>query len=77
MATPQHKNPCSRGHEIYNFSRPFLGHHYYTLSLYGPWPGVEMNIFKEIHQFYTFYPPNYLPLRWRAMNFTIPCLLTL
>ena len=27
---PQHKNPNPRGHEIYNFSRPFLGHHYYT-----------------------------------------------
>ena len=20
-----HKNPCPRGHEIYNFGRPFLG----------------------------------------------------
>ena len=29
MATPKHKNPCPRGHEIYNFGRPFLGHHYY------------------------------------------------
>ena len=34
MATPQHKNPYPGGHEIYNFGRPFLGHHYYLLSLY-------------------------------------------
>ena len=31
MATPEHKNPCPRGHEIYNFIRPFLGHHYYRI----------------------------------------------
>ena len=41
MATPLHKNPCPGGHEIYNFGRPFLGHHYYTLSLYGLCPRVE------------------------------------
>ena len=29
MATPLHKNPYPGGHEIYNFGRPFLGHHYY------------------------------------------------
>ena len=28
----------SEGHEIYNFGRPFLGHHYYTLILYEPCP---------------------------------------
>ena len=33
MDTPQHKNPCHRGHEIYNFGITFLGHHYYTLVL--------------------------------------------
>ena len=54
MATPLHKNPCPGGHEIYNFGRPFRGHHYYTLSLSDLCLGVE--IFKEIHQFYTFYP---------------------
>ena len=56
MATPWHKNPCPGGHEIYNFGRPFLGHHYYTLSFYGSCMGVEKEIFKEIHQFNTFYP---------------------
>ena len=33
MVTPYHKNPCPGGHESYNFGRPFLGHHYYILSL--------------------------------------------
>ena len=33
MATPSHKKPCRRGHEIYNFDRPFLGHHYYILGV--------------------------------------------
>mgnify|MGYP003692425057 CR=1 FL=1 len=33
MATPYYKNPCPEGHEIYNFGRPFLGNHYYILSL--------------------------------------------
>ena len=25
MATPQHKNPCPGGHEMYNSGRPFFG----------------------------------------------------
>ena len=25
-----HKNRCPRGHEIYNFDRPFLGHYLHT-----------------------------------------------
>ena len=33
MATPQHKKPCPGGHEIYNIGEPFLGNHYYSLSL--------------------------------------------
>ena len=36
MATPQHKNPCPEGHEMYNF-----GHHYYKLRLSEPCPLVE------------------------------------
>ena len=32
MVNSQHKNPCPGGHEIDNFVRPFLGHHYNTLS---------------------------------------------
>ena len=34
LATPQHKDPCSGGHEIYNLGRPLLGYHYYTLGVY-------------------------------------------
>ena len=48
MATPEHKNPCPRGHEIYNFGRPFLGHHNYILNLFDLCLGVEKKIFKEI-----------------------------
>ena len=50
MATPKHKNPCPRGHEIYSFGRPFLGHHYYILDLSDLCLGVEKTIFKEIMQ---------------------------
>ena len=54
---PLHKTPCPGVHEIYNFGRPFLGHHYryYILSLSDLCLGVEKKIFKELHQFYTFY----------------------
>ena len=45
-------NACPRGHEIYNFGRPFLDHHYYLLSLSDPCPGVEKKIFKEILYFH-------------------------
>ena len=45
MATTQHNNPCSGAHETYNFCRPFVGHHDYTLSLYGLCTGVEKKIF--------------------------------
>ena len=31
MATPQQKNPCPEGHEIYNFVLLFLVHFYYML----------------------------------------------
>ena len=55
-ATPQHKNLCLGYHIIYNFCRLLLGHHYYTFSLTEPCPKVEKMIFKEINQFYTFYP---------------------
>ena len=48
------KSPAPGDHEIYNYGRPFLGHNYYTLSLYGPCPGVEKKILKKIHKFYTF-----------------------
>ena len=40
-----HKNSCPRGHESYNFGRPFLGHHFYILSLSDSCLEVEKNIF--------------------------------
>ena len=52
MTTPSHKNPCHRGHEIYNFGRPFLGHHYYILGLCDLCLGIEKKIFKEIIHFH-------------------------
>ena len=39
-----HKNPYPRGHEIYNFGRHLLGHHYYVYSLSEPCPGLEKKI---------------------------------
>ena len=38
-----------QGHEIYNFDRFFLCHHYYIFSLSDPCPWVEKKIFREIH----------------------------
>ena len=52
LATPQHKDPCSGGQEIYNLGRPLLGYHYYTLSLSDLCMGVEKKIFKEIMHFH-------------------------
>ena len=46
----QHKNPSPMSHEIYNFSRPFLGHHYYILSLIDLCLGVKKKIFKEMKE---------------------------
>ena len=52
IATPYHQNPYPRGHDIYNFSRPFLGHNYYKLSLSDQCLGVENIISKEIMHFH-------------------------
>ena len=79
MATLLHKNPCPGGHENYNFGGPFIGYHYYILSLYGLFTEVEKSFFfKEIHQFYTFYPK--LPplgVGWGVIKLTISCLFTI
>ena len=42
------QDPCPGGHEIYNFGRPLLGHHYYILSVSNLFMGVEKNICREI-----------------------------
>ena len=46
MASPQHKNPYPRGHEIYNFGGPLLGNHNYILRLSVLCLGVEKKILK-------------------------------
>ena len=61
MTTPNHRNPCPRGHEIFNFGRGFLAHHYYIFSLSARCTLVK-KIFKEKQQFYTFYPKITSPL---------------
>ena len=75
---PLLRNPCPGGHEIYDFGRPFLGHHNFIHSFSVLCLGVEKKIFKEIHQFYTFYTK--ITSSWDGegvMNFTISCVLTL
>ena len=61
MAMPLNKNPCPGGYEIYNFGWPFLGHHYYILSLYGPFPEVERKFLKRKTSILHFLPQIYRP----------------
>ena len=68
MTTPHLRNPCTRGHQIYNFGRPFLCHYFYILGLSDLCLGVEKKIFKEIQQFYTFYPKITSLLGWGSWN---------
>ena len=76
IATPKHKNPWSGGNEIHNFGKPFLGYHFYTLSLSEPCPWVEKKIFLRNTSILHFLPQNYLPLGWGHEIYNI-CLLTL
>ena len=39
------QEPLPGGHEIYNFGKPFLGHHYYILSFSYVCLGVLKKIF--------------------------------
>ena len=52
MVTLWHMNPFLGRHKIYNKRRPFLGHHYYIISLSDVCLGVEKKIFKEINCFH-------------------------
>ena len=63
MATPQHKNPWL---SVMKFT--ILVEHSLVImfSLFVPYLGVEMKIFKEIHQIYTFYPKITSPWGWRS-----------
>ena len=51
MSIPQHKNPCTGDHEIYNFGKLFLGRHYILFSLSYQCLGEEKKILKEIMNF--------------------------
>ena len=46
------QEPQPRGHEIYNFGRPFVGHYCYILSLSNLCMGAEKKIFTEIMHFH-------------------------
>ena len=46
------QEPLPGGHEIYNFGRPFLGHHYYKLSMSDLCLRVEKKTFEEILHFH-------------------------
>ena len=59
---PQHKNPCPVGHEIKNFGRPFLDHHYYLLTLSDLCLGVEKKFFKKKYINFTLFCPKLPPL---------------
>ena len=54
MVTPwhKHKTPCPGGNETYNFSRLFIGHHYYILNLFDLCLGLKEKILKEITHFH-------------------------
>ena len=46
------QEPLVWGHEIHNFGRPFLGYHYYILSLSDLCLGVEKKVYKQIMYFH-------------------------
>ena len=46
------QEPLPRGYDIYNFGRPFLGYHYYILSLFDLCLRIEKKIFKETLHFH-------------------------
>ena len=55
MGTPLKMNPCLRGHEIYNFCRPFLGHHITIFSLSDLCLGIEEKIFQNTNHAFSVY----------------------
>ena len=55
-------------HEIYNFGRPFLGHHYYILGLSDQCLGVEKKFLRNTAILH-FLPQNYLPFGWGFIKF--------
>ena len=73
MPMPQHKNPCPKGNEIYNFGRPFFGHHNCILTLSDVCLGVETIVKERIHFHYTSYMamPEHKNPAQRVMKFAI------
>ena len=71
MAMPHHNNLCPRGQGIYNFGRPFLGHHYYIISFSDLYLGVE-KISKQNYAFLLYdlygYALAQKPLSWGSWN---------
>ena len=51
VTTPEHMNLYPGGHDICNFGKPLLGHHYNLLSLTELCAKLE-KIFKRIMHFY-------------------------
>ena len=53
FATPEHKNHCPGSHETFDFGKPYLGHYYYTLSLFEalPWSRDDFKRNKSISNF--------------------------
>ena len=63
------QEPLSRGvMKIYNSDRPFLGHHYYILSLSDICMGVEKKIFKYIN--FTLFTPKLSPFGVKGHKIT-------
>ena len=73
------QEPCPGGHEIYNFGKPLLCHHYYKLSLTEPCLGVEKNIVLRNKSMLQFLLQNYLelPMVVGVVKFIVSCLFTL
>ena len=69
-ATPYHKNPCPGDHAIYNFSRPFLGPHFYTYFVWTiPQSKEENYLHVKNTSILHYLSQNYLSLEWGVMKF--------
>ena len=64
------------GHDIHNFGRPFLSHHYFILSLSEPYPRRGEDFLKTYINF-TIFTPKLPPIGIREMQFTSSCPLIL
>ena len=74
MTAPEHKIPLPGVYDICSVGRPFLAHHYYTLSLSNPCAGVDNKILKN-PPFFTLFTLKLSILQFYKL--TISCLLTL